>query len=484
MTARPPRRPEPPGRRGRLPGDRRVRVERRQPTQVEIRPTRRVRPPPSPAAVLIIGFAGLIAAGTVLLALPVASAEGTWTDPVAALFTATSAVCVTGLVVLDTGTHWSPFGHVVILSLIQVGGFGFMTGSTLLLFLLVGRRTGLRDRVLVQASTGVADLGSVTSVVKRVALFTLVAELAGSVMLTLAFLDVRPDPLGAAWWGIFHSVSAFNNAGFDLVGGFRSLRPFVGDLDVLVPIGVLIVLGGLGFAIVGDAAGKRRWGRLALETKLVLATTVVLIAGGTLAIGALEWGNPGTLGTLPVEQRPVNALFESVTLRTAGFSALATDQLVDASLFVVIALMFIGGASGSTAGGIKVNTFAVLLAAMVSTARGDPSAGAFGRRISHVLVYRALSVALLAIVFVFGLGFLLAVTSQARFIDVLFEAVSALGTVGASTGLTTELDDPSRIVVALAMYIGRLGPLTLVLALAARHRPVRHRPALEAIRIG
>jgi len=436
--------------------------------------------------ILIIGFAIVIAIGTVILMLPVSSADGTWTRPLDALFTATSAVCVTGLVVLDTGTYWSPFGHVVILALIQVGGFGFMTGSTLLLFLLIGRRTGLRDRILVQASTGVPELGSVTTLVKRIAAFTIIAEVLGALVIAAAFFGEGLDLGQAAWWGLFHSVSAFNNAGFDLTGGFRSLSDYAGDPWILGAIGVLIILGGLGFAIVGDVLAKRRWSRLALETKLVVATSVALIVGGAVAIGAFEWSNPATLGALPEAQRPLNAIFESVTLRTAGFSVLDTSALDEASLFVVMALMFIGGASGSTAGGIKVNTFSILLVVIVSTARGLPSAEAFGRRIQHILIYRALSVALLSIAIVFTIGLLLQVLTppEMTFVQVMFEAISAVGTVGASTGITPDLPDPARLVTIVAMFMGRLGPLTLVLALTARARPVLARPAVESMRIG
>lgn len=462
-----------------------MRVELLKPTEYAAAPVRRVRRPPSPSLVLLIGFAVLIAIGTIILTLPIASASGSWTDPLTAAFTATSAVCVTGLVVVDTASHWSPFGHVVIALLIQVGGFGFMTGSTLLLFLLLGRRTGLRDRVLVQASTGVPQLGDVTTLVKRIAIFTIVVEAVGAVLLAFAFLDDGGGPGQAVWWGIFHSISAFNNAGFDLMGDFKSLTDYVGDPLVLGAIGVLIILGGLGYAIVGDVIGKRRWKRLALETKLVVLTTIALLIGGSLAIGAFEWSNPATLGALPIEQRPLNAVFESITLRTAGFSALDTGALLEASLFVVMALMFIGGASGSTAGGIKVNTFAILLVAIVSTALGRPSAEAFGRRIPHLLIYRALSVALLSIAVVFSVGLLLEITAGTQsFVQVLFESISAFGTVGASTGITPDMPDAARVVLIVAMYLGRLGPLTLVLALTARSRPVLSRPAVETMRIG
>ncbi|HET9520835.1 MAG TPA: potassium transporter TrkG [Candidatus Limnocylindrales bacterium] len=470
--------------RGRRPGDRRVRVERVKAHDFAVAPPHRVRRPPAPALVLVAGFAALVTIGTVLLLLPISTEPGAATDIVTALFTATSAVCVTGLVVVDTATHWSPFGEVVILLLIQVGGFGFMTGSTLLLFLLIGRRTGLRDRILVQASTGGIELGSVVALIRRVAAFTVLAEALGTVVLTAAFLgDGRAVP-EALWWGTFHSISAFNNAGFDLTGGFRSLADFATNPVVLATIGTLIVLGGLGFAILGDAIGKRSWARLALETKVVLLGSVVLIAGGSLAIGLLEWSNPDTLGSIPEAHRPLNAVFEAVTLRTAGYAVLDHGALGEATLFVAMALMFIGGASGSTAGGIKLNTFGVLLIAIASTVRGRPSAEAFGRRVSHEVIYRALSVALLAIAFVFVVGFGVVVIAGTPFVDTTFEAISAFATVGLTTGITPDLPDPARLIVAFAMFAGRLGPLTLVLALAARQRPVSYRPAIESMRIG
>jgi trk system potassium uptake protein TrkH len=473
---------------GRRPGDRRVRVERAQPQQFTVKAPRRLRRPPSPAASLLILFAILISVGTLLLMLPMATVTGKSTTFLDALFTATSAACVTGLVVVDTATHWSGFGQVVIAALIQAGGFGIMAGSTLLLMIFLGRRTTLRDRIVVQESLGGLQLGSVTRLLKRIAIFTLVTEAVGAVILTISFTsgpEAGPpgDPLGI-WWGIFHSISAFNNAGFDLTGGFRSLSPFIDDWVVLLTMGVLLTLGGIGFAIVGDVIDKRRWSRLALETKLVLVTTVALLVGGTVLIGFAEWANPLTLGALPPEQRVLNALFESTTLRTAGFTALETSAFFEATLFVVMALMFIGGASGSTAGGIKVNTFAVLAIAIVSTVRGQPSAMAFGRRIQHAIVYRALAVALLAIAWVFVIGLALSLTSNATFVQTLFEAVSAFGTVGASTGITPELDDPALVILAIAMFVGRLGPLTLVLALTARARPIPYRPAVESVRIG
>jgi trk system potassium uptake protein len=468
---------------GRRLGDRRVRVGREKPSEYEVQAPRRVRRPASPAIVLIRGFAVLISIGTIVLMLPVASSSGEWTPFIDALFTATSAVCVTGLVVVDTATYWSPFGHVVILVLIQLGGLGFMTASTLLLFMLVGRRTGLRDRLLVQASTGTPDLGSTTAILVRVAAFTAIAEVIGLVVLTGAFLGDGLGPVTSLWWGLFHAVSAFNNAGFDLVGGFRSVTPFARDPVVLGALAVLFILGGLGYAIVGDVVYKRRWSRLALETKVVLLTSLALLGGGALAIGLLEWSNPASLGPLAPAERAWNAAFMSAT-RTAGFSSVPTDGLLEPTLVIVGALMFIGGASGSTAGGIKVNTFSLLLIVIISTIRGDPSATALGRRVPHEIVYRALSIALLSIAFVFIIVLGLELTTELAFVDIAFEAISAFGTVGLSTGVTPDLSPVARLLVTGAMFAGRLGPLTLVLALAARAKPLPYRPAVETIRIG
>jgi trk system potassium uptake protein TrkH len=471
--------------RGTRPGDYRVRIARVRPQEFTARPRAARREPLPPALVLILGFAAMIAIGTFLLVLPISSASRTWTPPVDALFTATSAVCVTGLVVVDTASHWSGFGHVVILLLMQAGGFGFMVSSTLLLLLLVRRRTALRDRVLVQQSLGAPQLGNVNELVRRVAAFTIAFEVVGAIVLTIRFAvgGEANGPLGAAWWGIFHSVSAFNNAGFDLIGGFRSFTPFANDPVILPTLGVLFVSGSLGYAIVGDVAGKRRWSRLALETKVVTVTTLALLGAGALVVAALEWSNPATLGGLPEPSRAMNAVFQSAA-RTAGFAAVPTGDLRDPTLFAIMALMFVGGASGSTAGGIKVNTFSVLLIAIASTARGRPSAEAFGRRIQHEIVYRALAVALLSIAFVFLIGLALSVTTPLPFVDVIFESVSAFGTVGLSTGITPQVDTVSRLVLVFAMFAGRLGPLTLVLALAARRQAVSFRPAVESMRIG
>jgi trk system potassium uptake protein TrkH len=359
-----------------------------------------------------------------------------------------------------------------------------MTGSTLFLLILVGRRTSLSDRLRVQAAGGVPQLGKVTDLVRRVAVFTLICEAAGALVLAAAFLLRGEDPATAAWWGVFHAVSAFNNGGFDLFGASRSLTHLADAPAILVPIGTLIVLGGLGFAIVGDVWAKPRWVRLALETKLVLLGTVILIAVGALGTAMLEWSNPATLGRLEPGDRVVNALFHSVSLRSAGFDSLGVGSLVDESLFLAIGLMFIGGASGSTAGGVKINTVAVLLVAAWSAVRSSPSATAFGRSIPNVIVYRCVAIFLVGVAGAFVLALALQLTGSLPFLGVMFESVSALGTVGVSTGLTSQFSPGGLLLLVAAMFVGRLGPLVLVLALAQRTRPVAHRPAVEPVRIG
>ena len=433
---------------------------------------------------LIATFAALTAIGSVLLALPAATADRQHTTPLDALFTATSAVSTTGLIVADTATRWSPFGQVVILALMQLGGFAFMTGSTLFLLIMVGRRTSLSDRLRVQAAGAAPELGRVTDLVRRVAIFTLACELIGAVVLAVAFLLDGVEPGTAVWWGVFHSVSAFTNGGFDLFGGVRSLTGYADAPAVLVPLGLLVVLGGLGFAIVGDVIAKRRWALLALETKLVLIGTVVLVVVGAVGTASLEWSNPGTLGPMRPTDKVVNALFHSVSLRSAGFDSIHVGSLLDESLLLAIGLMFIGGASGSTAGGVKINTLAVAIVASWSAVRGRATPAAFGRRIPEVIVYRAMAILIIAVVGAFGLALALQLTGSQPFLEILFEGVSALGTVGVSTGLTTDFDPAGQLLLVAAMFVGRLGPLALVLALAQRTRPVTHRPAVEPVRIG
>jgi len=477
------RHPSRPQEQVRRPGDRVVRraVARREAIQL---PRPRLHRRPRPIAFrLVAGFAFLILAGTLLLSLPLASADGQRAPFVDALFTATSAVCVTGLVVRDTATAWSGFGQAVILALIQLGGFGFATSATLLLALL-GIRPTLRDRLACGMSLGEAGPGGVVRLLRRLAILTLAIELVGALVLLPSGIAAAGSFLPGLWWAVFHSVSAFNNAGFDVVGGFRSLTPYQHAPQVLIPIAVLVILGGLSFAVLSDVARERRWGRLTLDSKLVLSMTGALLAAGTILVLLFEWNNPRTLGPLAWPDRVLNAFFHAVVPRTAGFNSLDLARMNDETLFVTIGLMFVGGASGSFAGGIKVQSFAVLVLAVWTVLRGRPHVAAFGREIPAEFVFRAMAIALLAVALVFASSFLISLVEPFSLLEIWFEAASAFGTVGLSMGITPHLHTLSKLVLVATMFAGRLGPLTLALALTERTRSEPVRYARTAVALG
>lgn len=431
---------------------------------------------------LIYGFGATILLGALLLWLPISDANSESTSFLTALFTATSAVCVTGLTVVDTGTHWSGFGEAIILLLIQIGGFGFMTSATLLLMAL-GRRIGLRERLLIAESMGVDKIGGVVRLVKRIAIFTLLAEAVGAALLYISFAD--GNSVGSALWhSTFHSISAFNNAGFDIFGSFRSLQDYQGDALVLITTAVLVFLGGIGFIVVADVVKVRRLVRLSLNSKIVLSVTAGLLALGMLVILLTEYGNQGTLGDFSIPRKLLVSFFQSVTPRTAGFTTVDIGAFEDYTLFFVIVLMFIGGASGSTAGGIKVNTFGILLATGWSSIRGRMHTEAFGREFAVEQVYRALTVVLMSLGFVIVVVLGLTITEDFQFLSLFFEAVSAFGTVGLSTGITPDLTTAGEMIIMMTMFVGRLGPLALALMLMQRQRKRKYRYPQETVRIG
>jgi trk system potassium uptake protein TrkH len=399
-----------------------------------------------------------------------------------AIFTSTSAVCVTGLVVVDTSDYWSLFGQVVILFLIQVGGFGFMTSATL--FLLAFRhRIGLRERLLIGESVGLQRLGGLIKLVKRIAIFTIVAEAAGAIIFYIRFSATSPGAAGV-WKSIFHSISAFNNAGFDLFGNFRSLSEYQTDPLMILTTAVLIILGGISYLVIVDLLATRNLGKLSLDSKLVLSSTIFLLVLGTGVLLLTDFSNPDTIGSLSTPAKLLNAFFQSVTTRTAGFSTINMASVADYTLFFIMLLMFVGGASGSTAGGIKVNTFGMLIATIWSTIRGREHAGAFGREFTQQQINRALAVAMLSIGIVSIAVLMLTVTEQFRFLNLLFETFSAFGTVGLSAGITPDLSMAGKFIITITMFAGRLGPLTLALALTQRQRPAQYRYPEETIRIG
>ena len=425
----------------------------------------------SPAKVIAVAFAGIILAGACLLTLPAASRDGSSCGFLTALFTATSATCVTGLIMQDTWLQWSGFGQVVILCLIQIGGLGFMSAATLLVFLL-RKRIGLKQRLVMAQALSVSDMDGVVRLQRTVLVGSFAVEGIGALILFLRFL---PDYgfLNAIRWGIFHSVSGFCNAGFDIFGVIKpdaSLMEFQSDPVVLLTIGSLIVIGGLGFLVWQDVVQKRRFKRLTIYTRLVLLTTAALLVAGWFLICLLEWDNPATLGPMPVGEKLLNGLFQSITLRTAGFASIDQAALSEGGKAVSIVLMLIGGSSGSTAGGLKTVSFIALVLFMVARARGRESVCVFRRTIPQGQVLDAMTIAFILIFLaVFG-GAFISATSPVGFTDGLFESVSALATVGLTAGATRILSVPAKLLMILHMYFGRVGVLTISLGFLAGNR--------------
>lgn len=430
--------------------------------------------PRRPLQMVVAGFAVAVLVGAGLLMLPVAS-TGAAADPLTALFTATSAVCVTGLVVVDTATAWSPFGQVVVLLLIQLGGFGIMTFASLL-GLLLSRRLGLQTRLAAAVSTRSVGLGDVRGVLAGVARVTLVVEAVTAVVLAVRWVvTYGEEPGRALWLGVFHAVSAFNNAGFSLYSD--SLMGFVADPWISLPIAFAVIVGGLGFPVILELWRRhRRPRRWSIHTRMTLASTGVLLVAGTVFFLVAEWGNPATLGRLDGPVRLLASFVQGVMPRTAGFNSLDTAAMRDGTWLGTDILMFIGGGSGSTAGGIKVTTFAVLLFVIWSELRGDPDVTVGDRRLTAGAQRQAVSVALVGVAAVVGPTIVIALTSPFSVDQVLFEVVSASGTVGLSTGITADLAPAHQLLLAALMFLGRLGPITLgtSLALRERRRVFRH----------
>ena len=469
---------EPGRRRPRIPIIRRPRVR---PVTIDISTDRPRRPKPLTPLILAYGFGALIALGTFFLALPISSSGSGFTPFVTSLFTATSAVTVTGLTVEDSATFWSPFGKAVVLVLIQVGGLGFMTYSTLI-FLVLGRKIGLRERLFIGAESGFGTAGGMVRLIKQVGLVMFAVEALGFVALAIRFSFDFPIPT-ALWHSLFHSVSAFNNAGF-IVLPDAGLAAYRQDASVLMMTVVLFVLGSISFAVMADIARRRSFGRLSLDSKIVLSATAGLWVVGMLLFLVSEYSNPESIGPMGIPGKLMSSFFESTSGRTAGFSSIAPGGFTQSTLFLGMGLMFIGGAAGSTAGGIKVNTFGVIVAAVIATIRGRPQVEAFKREIPTTQVLRALSIGVLGVTAVFSMAFLLTEVEDARFIELLFETVSAFGTSGYSTGLPGHMSNLGQLLLALAMFLGRTAPLTLILALSQKAEAVRYRYAQERIRMG
>lgn len=418
----------------------------------------------SPTQIIALTFLGIILLGTGLLMLPMASRTGVSIGPVSALFTATSATCVTGLVVGDTWTLFSGFGQIVILCLIEVGGLGFMSAACLVIFLF-RRKIGLRQRMVMAQALSVNEMEGVVRLQKWVLLGSLTIQLTGALVLFLRFLPAY-GWLTALKWGVFHAISAFCNAGFDILGGVapgQSMAYFNQDPVVLITLMALVIVGGLGFFVWEEVASFRSIKKWSVYTKLVLLSTLVLILAGTGLTLLLEWNNPETLGNMPVGQKILNGFFQSVTLRTAGFASFDQAGLTEGGKAVSIVLMLIGGSSGSTAGGLKTVTVLVLLLFVISRARGRSRVSVFRRNIPGEKVMDAMTIVSIVVGLAMVGAVVICTTSGISFVDALYETASALGTVGLTAGVTPQLNIVGKLMIIVFMYFGRVGVLTLSL---------------------
>lgn len=424
----------------------------------------------NPTRMIALGFALIILAGACLLHLPISSKTGEWTPWITCLFTATSATCVTGLAQVDTFLHWNLFGQVVILALIQLGGLGFISLMTLV-SLALRRRIGLSQRMIMASALNLSNTAGVVRVVRHALIGTCILETLGAIVLAIRFIPVFGLGRGL-WFGVFHAVSAFCNAGFDLLGGytgpFSSLAGFQSDPLVLGVIMTLIVVGGLGFFVWEDLLRCKRWKYFSLYTKLVLALTGALILSGCLAILWFEWDNPATLGGMSTGEKILNALFQSVTLRTAGYATLDQAGLTDNSTVIGILFMLVGGSSGSTAGGIKTVTAGVLLLSLWESLQGREQVIFRGRTIPARRVLDAMTLTLSILMLLVVGTMALSLLDQVPFLSGVYEIASALGTVGLSRGVTTTLGTASSLIVILFMYVGRIGILAFSIAFVTR----------------
>ena len=411
---------------------------------------------------IALTFLGIILLGSLLLNLPAASRNRHSAGLLVSLFTATSATCVTGLVLADTWTQWSSFGQIIILLMIEIGGLGFMSAASLAYFSL-RRKISIQQQMVMAESIGVQNMGDVVTHQKLLLIRAFIVEGIGAVLLTIRFLGEYPFLL-ALKLGIFHAVSAFCNAGFDILG-FRipgaSMMVYQRDPVVCLILSILVILGGLGFLVWDEVLRERKPSRWSVYTRLVIITTAALLLSGTLIFCLLEWSNPSTLGPLPLPEKLLAAFFQSMTLRTAGFAALDQGMLSSAGKAASVFFMLIGGSSGSTAGGLKTVTFVVLLMFLWNRMRGHYTVSVFHRTISNDHVMNAIMIFMLMITLAFFCAIVICATSPVGFTDALYETVSAIGTVGLSSAGTATMSLPAKWMIMLLMYFGRVGVLTI-----------------------
>ncbi|VYU09139.1 Trk family potassium uptake protein [Clostridium tertium] len=417
--------------------------------------------------ILALGFLIAIIIGAILLSLPISSSSGESTNLLDSLFTSTSAVCVTGLVTLDTSTHWSTFGQTVIMTLIEIGGLGFMSFAVLI-SLILGKKITLRERLVMQEAMNTYSIQGLVKMVKYVLIFTVSVQFFGALLLSTQFVPEYGISTGI-FYSIFHSISAFCNAGFDLFG--TSLMGYSSNTVVILVISALIIIGGLGFTVLLEIYEFKGIKKLSLHSKIVILTTLILIVGGTLLMFLFELNNASTIGSMNIKDKVLNSFFASVSPRTAGFNSVATTDMTMASKFLTIILMIIGGSPGSTAGGLKTVTCGILFLTVLSVIRGREDTEGFGRRFSKEIVYKSFTIVFIGLSLVIGVTMILSYTEAgASFIDLLYESSSALGTVGLTLGLTPNLSSIGKVLIMIMMYLGRVGPLTVMLALTRKRK--------------
>lgn len=425
----------------------------------------------SPFKILAIGFATVILTGGILLSLPISSATGQFTSLLDTIFTATSAVCVTGLVVLDTGTYWSVFGQWIILILIEIGGLGFMALSTIFA-LLLGKRISLRERLVMQEAYNTFSLQGVINHVRYMLFFTLAVQGGAALILMTQFIPLYGVGTGV-YYGIFHAISAFNNAGFDLLGNFTSVTVLNTNKVVLMTLGTLINIGGLGYLvwreIISSIRSKKKLKNFSLHSKVVLTISLTLVLFGSLIFLIFEWNNPATMQGMRFSDKIVNSYFSATTPRTAGFNSISNSEMSPAGKLLTMAYMFIGGSPGSTAGGVKTTTLGIVIFTLISVLKGREDVEVYHKKLSQSTVYRAVAVFLLGIsIVIMGVMVLSIAEVGATFEVILYEVLSAFGTVGLTQGITPSLTAVSKVTLTLIMYMGRVGPLTVMLALAGK----------------
>ncbi|MEG5039438.1 MULTISPECIES: TrkH family potassium uptake protein [unclassified Microcoleus] len=438
---------------------------------------------------IALGFFAVILIGALLLMMPFSTIDGTWSDPITALFTSTSSVCVTGLSVVDVGKYYSFWGQLCLVLLVQIGGLGYMTATTFLL-LLLGRRFGLKDKVALQQSLDKPGLAGVVQLIQSILATTLLFELTGVFLLMTVFVPQYGFKQGV-WSAIFHSVNSFNNAGFSIYSD--NLIGYITSPMVNFTVSGLIIFGGIGYQVIMEMYLwlRDRFNKspictvFSLNFKVVTTTTAVLLILGTLAFLVLEYDNPDTFGSLTFPQKLMAAWFQSVTPRTAGFNTISIGQMTEASLFLTIALMFIGASPGSTGGGIKTTTFRLLFCCTTAVIEGQEDVECYQRQIPPPMILKTISVVFGSLLVAFTSAILIELTNpQVEFIAALYEAVSAFGTVGLSTGITPTLSPIGKLILIATMYIGRVGVLLLVSAAFGDPKPRSFKYAEESLLVG